>query len=138
LSSRSPRKVEAVFSLQIKNDGIRVPRVDLRWEYLPSQASGFTERQLALLAVEAMRASTFQDSLDFVLGDSSVSALVPGMSSIANLQFKDFYFENPAVHSLMHGRWTAASVESKNCGETRCSIGYIVTYRHDISKVKET
>eukprot|EP00966_Prymnesium_polylepis_P302032 6978098-Prymnesium_polylepis.3 len=122
LSSSSPRKIEAVFSLQVKNDGLHVPRVDLRWEYLPSEASGVSVRELSLLAVDALKASTFSSSLEFVLGSDTVSALVPRMGSISNLQFKDFSFENSAVHTLLHGRWTASYVESKQCGETRCSI----------------
>ena len=68
--------------------------------------------------MEALKASTFSSSLEFVLGSDTVSALVPGMGSIANLQFKDFSFENSAVHTLLHGRWTASYVESKQCGET--------------------
>lgn len=138
LSSRSPRKVEAVFSLKVNNDGLRLPRVDLKWEYLPSESVGIAERELSLLAVGAMSSSNFSYSLNFMLAQNSVSALVPREASISGLEFSDFFFENPAVHASMHGKWTVASTESRQCGETRCTIGYIVTYKHDVSKLKVT
>jgi hypothetical protein len=126
----------AVFSLQVNNDGVHLPRIDVRWEVLPRGAEGIAERELSILAVNAMTNSTFAESLQFQLGKGSVSALVPSKSSIAGLKFMDFTFESPAVHASMHGRWIASSRETLRCGEMRCVIGYVVTYSHDINKVK--
>lgn len=129
-------KRDAVFSLQVNNDGVHLPRIDVKWEVLPRGTEGIGERELSLLAVAAMSKSNFRHSLDFRLGDHTVSALVPSKATIAGLRFRGFTFESPAVHSSMHGRWTAASKETLKCGEMRCVIGYVVTYSHDLTKVK--
>jgi hypothetical protein len=126
----------AVFSLQVNNDGVHVPRVDVRWEVLPPGTDGIGERELAILAVNAMSRSTFKHSLHFELGKGNVSALMPKQGSIASLEFNDFSFDSPAVHSSMHGRWIAASKKTLMCGEMRCVTGYVVTYTHNMNKVK--
>lgn len=136
LNSNLHGQRNAVFSLQVNNDGVHLPRVDVRWEVLPRGTEGIAERELSILAVNAMTNSTFAESLHFKMGRGSVSALVPSMSSISGLKFTDFTFESPAVHSSMHGRWIASSRETLQCGEMRCVIGYVVTYSHDLSKVK--
>ena len=125
-----------MFSLQVNNDGVHVPRVDVRWEVLPNGTDGIGERELAILAVNAMLKSTFKYSLHFELGKGNVSALMPKQGDIASLKFDDFSFDSPAVHSSMHGRWIAASKKTLMCGEMRCVIGYVVTYTHNMNKVK--
>ena len=134
--SVNPYKRDAVFSIQVNNDGVHMPRIDVRWEVLPRGTEGMGERELSLLAVAAMSRSNFRHSLEFVMGGGSVSALVPSNGSIAGLTFLDFTFESAAVHSSMHGRWTASSRETLRCGEARCVVGYVVTYSHDLAKVK--
>ena len=126
----------AVFSLQVKNDGVHLPRIDVKWEALPSGSEGIGERELSILAVYAMARSTFQHSLDFRLGEGSVSALVPKGANIAALEFMDFSMDSPAVHTSMHGRWIASSRQTLSCGELRCVLGYTVTYTHDLSHLK--
>jgi len=133
-SSRSSKY--AVFTLHVKNDGIYAPRIDLKWEVLPSMADGISVRELSILAVAAMTASNFPHSLQFELTGETVSALVPKPSTVAGMQFSDFYFESRAVHQLLHGQWEVNYVESKNCGETRCSVGFIASFRHDLTKEK--
>ena len=126
----------AVFSLKVNNDGVHLPRVDVKWEVLPPGSDGIGERELSILAVYAMSRSTFQHSLDFKLGARSVSALVPRGASISALEFMDFSMDSPAVHTSMHGRWIASSRQTLSCGELRCVIGYTVTYTHDLSHLK--
>jgi len=132
------RPRECVFSVVITNDGRFVPRVDIQWEVLPRECEGICERELAILAVAAMSASTFRDSLNFVVSSGKVSALVPDAKGIAGLVFNAFTFEDPAVHASMHGRWRAHSVVSRQCQHTMCTIGYIATFKHDLGKLKET
>lgn len=136
LNSNLHSSKNAVFSLQVNNDGLHLPRIDVRWEVLPRGTEGIAERELSILAVNAMTNSTFGESLQFQIGRGNVSALVPSKASIAGLKFMDFTFESPAVHSSMHGRWVVSSKETLQCGEMRCVIGYVVTYSHDLSKVK--
>ena len=125
-----------MFSLQINNDGEHVPRVNVRWEVLPRGTDGIGERELAILAVNAMLRSTFKHSLHFELGNGNVSALMPKQGNIASLEFNDFSFDSPAVHASMHGRWIAASKKTLRCSETRGVIGYVVTYTHNMDKLK--
>lgn len=132
------RSRECVCSVVINNDGRFVPRVDIQWEVLPRECEGICERELAILAVAAMSASTFRDPLDFVVAAGKVSALVSNPKSIAGLVFNGFTFEDPAVHDSMHGGWRAHSVVSRQCQHTLCTIGYIATFKHDLGKLKET
>ena len=81
-----------------------------------------------------MSASTFRDSLNFVVSSGVVSALVPDAKGITGLVFNAFTFEDPAVHASMHGRWRAHSEVSRQCQHT----GYIATFKHDLGKLKET
>lgn len=128
-------KLEAVFSLEIKNGGVFPARVNCRWEALPRGSDGIGARELSLIVVSAMQATNFSSPLSFVIRNDTVSALVPGDASLS-VEFKDFQFEHEAVHSSLHGKWAASSVRSIQCSETLCSIGQIATFSHDMDKVK--
>lgn len=138
---RPTRGRDAVFSLQIcsgAGNGDARPSVSLRWEVLPSGTEGIGARELALLAVDAMVASTFRLPLDFVLHEHAVRATLSEVHSdavrneIKCVQLSDFTFENDAAHTLLHGRWR--TTESVATRERDARV--VVTYRHDVGKLK--
>jgi len=138
LSSLSaPRRSrECVFSVAIsKGDALRV---DIEWKALPRECEGICERELALLAVAAMSASTFRDPLDLAISAGRVSATVSAAASIEGLEFRPFTFEDPAVHASMHGRWRASSAQKTRCGDTTCTVRHVVLFRHELGKLKFT
>lgn len=102
------------------------------WKHLPPGSEGIGVGELALLALDAMRASSFERSLHFETSDDYVSAAfesVLGTRELATLHFRDFYFESRAAHVSLHGRWVLGEPE-------RAGDSYGAVYRHDMQKVK--
>mgnify|MGYP004150109211 FL=1 len=103
----------------------------MRWAALPWEAEGIGVRELALLAVHAMRASSFSRSLQLDTEQEYVRASFGAACprEIAALHFSDFHFEEKAAHASLHGKWRAGEARRRDCV-------FEIVYWHDMSKVK--
>ena len=92
----------AVFKLAIDQDAGHPGVVQMWWKYLPVESEGIGLCELALLAIDAMRSSSFGSSLHFETRDNCVRAefdAVLDPRELAALHFRDFYFESRATHA---------------------------------------